>query len=431
MNHHKRAPILCLAILLLAPAAGFAGEGFGWPKKRTVQLQRQRPADVYLAGTRIAIRPSGKGGDVERQLSSWLESELLRNDSRLEVAEPPDTEIEVEVLQDDHNASWENRTVTKQVEAGKDSKGKTIWRSQEVSVRYEVIHYLLSVSYKVTDAHRGASLDSGNLSFPFDKDYEEGHGAPERSALVGMAISNVSSQIARRLTPTAEQVGVLLPQGSLKELARLAEANLWDRYLEGLERLPRRPDREDESYRQFALGIAYEALGYRAEDTETALRYLEQASTHYNAAVEGNPGEKYFTQSYDGGFVGQFFKGERAMAPMDRVRSALVQYQRLVELQQLQDEASTTVASTAGSKGTLDSSTGGNPGSDALTNRSVIEMSQAGLPEDVILTAVKSAPSTAFDLSPTGLVELARGKVSHSVIQQLQTLAGASKPKGK
>ena len=62
-----------------------------------------------------------------------------------------------------------------------------------------------------------------------------------------------------------------------------------------------------------------------------------------------------------------------------------------------------------------------------MTNDDVIAMVTAPLSDEVILNAIKQAPSTAFDVSPTALIALKKAKVSDSVIAAMQT-AGTPKP---
>jgi len=416
---------LTLGVLgIICPVVSYADEGFGMTKAN-VFLERLRPADVFIPGTEIDVRASGEGegSDVERRLVSSLESQLLGNDLRLSRAiDQPSTVIEVAILDSNGDSRWESRQVSRMVAAGKDSKGKTRYESRKVTVRYKIVSYFLSLSFQVQDMKSGRTLDADTVEYDFKKEYEDGKGALEKAQLEGLAIQDVSQRIAQRLTPTAERIGVLLPKKSFKDYINLAEAGLWNRYLEALERLPARPNRKDEAYRQYAMGVAYEALGYGVEDPETAIRYLEQATEQYNAAIEGNPAEKYFTGGFEGsGFFAGLKKGwaggdgeaKQAMAPIERVRSALEQYQRVIEYRE-----KNVILAQAGARA-LEADAGDD---DRITNRSIIEMAAAGLSDDVILAALKHAEAMDFDTSPRGLIELAKGNVSERVIQYLQEI---------
>lgn len=422
-----RRPLALCGIALFLAAPSFAGEGFGTFKKRMAALERITPPAVRIDGTKIAVKTKAQGGDksgLADSLASLLESKILNADPRLSAApNSPDTLIEVNIVDNQGSDKTENRTENQIVDNGKDAKGKRQYKTVQASVSYRVVKYHLGVAYKVQDARSHKSLYANTLSLNLGGEFREGTDAPEISALQGQGAETMAHDIAVRLTPSIEQVGVLLPRGSLDDIANLAEAKLWNKYLEALESMPAKAKGEDESYRQYAMGLAYEALGYSAEDPGTALKYLQQASIHYNSALEANPKEKYFSLPYDRtNFNLPFLSGGDKMmtkqtfaAPPERVRAALVKYQRTKELQA---EQPTQIAAN-GSKSLA--------GADALDNAAVIDMVKADLGDDVILTALGSAERTSFDVSPHGLIELSQAKVSKKVIQRMQTLAAKKK----
>jgi len=426
---------LAVAALLWAPPV-FAREGFGGMSKTTVELVRVRPADVYVPGKRIAVRSSGqgKGGDIERQLVASLESEILGNDPSFKLdSERPETVVEVAVLANDTSERWENRSELRMVQVGTDSDGDPQFAMREVNVRYKVVNQAFKTAFKVLDQRRGTSLVADNIVIEHEQAYEDGVGAPERSQLELSAVQQVVEDISSRLTSTSESIGVLIPKGSLKPLINLAKSGLWNRYLEAVEGMPEKSDPEAESYRQYAMGVAYEALGYAAEEPEISLSYLEQSASHYNRAIELNPSQKHFTSSFEeSGFLtglrntASIFTGKQdeverkeAASPIERVSSALEQYQRLIDFTDVGDRRAATAS---GAKGGLD----GGPAADAVTNTSIIEMSRAGLPEEVILTTLETAEARTLDASPEALIALAEAKVSPKIIQRVQKLATKS-----
>ena len=245
---------------------------------------------------------------------------------------------------------------------------------------------------------------------------------PRSSTWRGSAISQVVDRIARRITPTRETIYVLVPKGSLEALGALAEAGQWNLYLEALEKRQPSPKPVDDSYRQYALGTAYEALGYAADEADVTLKYLEQASVYYGKAIETNPGEKYFSKEYES-FVGNLLKGDRQIPPpLQRVQSALVSYRRLEDFR---DNYESLLASKAVEDAkSLES---GDGGGEAMDNAAVISMSQAGLDFDIILKAIDSTPRHQFDVSSQGLIELATAKVDKRIIQRIQEVASGKK----
>jgi hypothetical protein len=437
-----RSRLLYLAISTVAVLGWASGspaeakEGFGLTKK-TAALVRVNPPKVFLMGTRIDVSASSQ--DAENQslaetIRSQLESGLINADSRLTADKlKPEILVEVAVLQNDYNEEWQKRKEIQRKKVGKDEKGKPIYQEYEVMVDYKIVTYAFRASYKVSDLVKGTTLDGDNVRFDSRNQFREGNGAPEKFNLENSGAAAVVAQVVPRLTPSREKIGVLLPKGSLETYLRLAENGLWNQYLEALEGAPAKPSPTEESYRQYALGTAYEALGYAAEDAETTLKYLQQAATYYNKALESNPQEKFFSKPYD-----SFFTSKSAPAPVERVREALVDYRRLKDFRDNYDKLQAAKAApppqTDGSKTlTATAAPGTQPAVEAIDNEAVIRMVRSGLPDDIVLKSINSAPRYNFDASPGGLVALAEAKVSPRLIERIQEIAarGNAAPKAK
>ncbi|HEV7765437.1 MAG TPA: hypothetical protein VGQ76_10580 [Thermoanaerobaculia bacterium] len=415
------ALLLATVMLAIAPPI-VAGEGFGMMKK-TAKLTRVHPPQVFIMGTRVAIRASSSGNRdamAAQRLQSQLESELLGANTRLKLdASSPDATIDVAVLQNDYSEEWVEREGTRQVKTGsKDSKGKDIYREERFKYRVKIVKHTFGTSFKVHDTRADRSLAADTTNRPFSQEFVEGNGAPDAASLENDGIRAVVADLVHRLAPTREVIGVLLPKGSMEKYISLADAGLWTKYLDSLEKMPPLAKTTDEAYRQYAMGVAHEALGYGAEEADTTLKYLEQASVHYNNAIDAHPKENYFTKSYDA-----IFTSKTAAAPLTRVQSALVQYQRMKEFTEA--IAARSSGTTTGSKGDLGTAVD----ADALTNASVIEMLRAGLNEEVIFTSINSAKKTSFDVSPKGLIQLAEARASKKLIQHIQFVAGGGQAK--
>ncbi len=415
-------PVLLGLALALTPTAHAKGkEGFGMMSKKTARLTRVSPPEVFLMGVKIDVVTTSIGSSTttaSQRLADQLESELISRDRRLR-AEPstPETRVDVNVLESRGSETWENREVTRIFQVGKDAKGKPVYESRQVTVPFKLVKHSFSASYTVTDLVKNSSLVADTIRITYDKDFEEGTNAPALFTLENEAVDSAVDQIARRITPTSEVIGVLLPKGSFEELANLAIGGQWNRYLEALEAMPPRPGAADDAYRQYAIGTAYEALGYASEEADVTLRYLEQADVHYGKAIDGNPGEKFFLKPYDA-----IFTSKRGEAPLDRVRQALVGYRRIKDFQEryasLQANAEAQVAAKSLEQEKAVAGMG---------NAAVIQMVEAGLPEEVILNAIDTAPEHNFDVSPKGLIELSTGRVGKSILLHIQKLANGKK----
>jgi tetratricopeptide (TPR) repeat protein len=401
---------------------------FGWTKK-TATLVRVSPPKVFLMGTRINVKATSQNPAnqaLAEKIRSQLESSLISSDNRLTAdAAKPEVLVDVTVLQNDFSENTSKRQETQQRQVGKDAKGKPVYQSYDVMVDYKTVSYAFGASYKVNDLVKGTSLDADTVRFALNKDYREGSGAPEKFSLESSGAESVVNKIVPRLTPTREKIGVLLPKGALETYVPLGENGLWSKYLEALSGLHENPKPVEESYRQYALGTAYEALGYAADDPDTTLKYLEQAASCYNRAIEANPGEKFFSKPYE-----SLFGGKTAAAPLDRAKQALGDYRRIKEFKESYEKMQVAAKSAPpeGEK-SLDHPVSG--ASDAIDNAAVIQMVRSGLSEDIIVTSIDSSPHCNFDVSPKGLVELSQAKVSSSLIHRMQEIAAKGKDAGK
>jgi hypothetical protein len=225
----------------------------------------------------------------------------------------------------------------------------------------------------------------------------------------------------------------LVPKGSFEDFINLAEAGLWSRYSETIEARSALPNPMEEAYRQYALGVSYEALAYGADTTETTLRYLEQAAQHYNSAVSLNPKEDYFSKAYEGSFLSSVGRsslnalregsGQPAIdasrrqvaAPLQRVQTAMKKYQTLLS----QNEIRSANEGGVGAKA-LVAGPGVSPG---MTNGDVISMIKGGVPEEIVLNAIENAEECSFDTSPAGLIELSKAKIGKEILKRIQAKA--------
>lgn len=426
----KKWSFVLAYVLIFQALPATAGEGFGTFKKDLIRLERINPPEVYIRGTRLGVTVTAQDRqwqDLGERLRSALESEMLNADRRLS-SEPtsPETVIELTVIENSAGEEWRSQEEVFKEQVGKDNKGKPVYRDVTKTVRYKSVSARMGAAFKVQELRSKRTLAADTVRYTFSQEFREGKDAPDSAGLEGQGINWVVGRIVLRLAPSKEVIGVLVPRGSLEVSSNLAKARLWSKYQESLEALGILPDSEAESYRQYALGLAYEAQGYGAETTGATLRYLQQAASHYNTALEMNPGEKYFTLPYNRNFLGQMFASDKSLPdtfppPHERVAQSLIKYQRSLEFEEMDVE----VAAEVGAK-----SLAATEAPAALGNREVIDMAVAGLTEDVILTAIQDAAETAFDASPKGLIELSKGGVSKKIIQRIQALA-AKKPAPK
>jgi len=215
--------LLVLALAGIQPAAAKEGFGFAMMKKAAT-VTRTRPPAVFLMGTKIGVKATGATASEEglaQRVRTQLESELLSRDSRLSASPNPDTLVEVSVLQNEGDERWERRRVNRLRKVGTDSKGKPILNMVEVEVNFKIVTHTFSASHKVTDLVKNANLDSDSFQINYEKEFEDGEGAPQMFNLETEAIGRRVESVAQRLTPRNERMGVLLRRLSLQDVVRV------------------------------------------------------------------------------------------------------------------------------------------------------------------------------------------------------------------
>lgn len=424
---------LCASLLFASTLQ--ASEGFGLSKK-SVTLNRSLPAQVRLAGTRIQVRVSAQkkaNAGIAERMRTELEAELLGSDPSLTLESgSPTTVVDVTVLRSDYSDTTENRKETRGQQT--DTSGHNPFKVGvgQASVNYKVVRQTFTVTLKAHDVRANKTLLADTITKNFKESFEDGTASPDATSLEDANMTEAAAEIARRLTPTKESITIMLPKGRLENATPYAEAGMWNKYLDEMLKLPKLTNPIEESYHQYALGVAYEALAYSVEDFDSTLKYLEKAATFYNDAAEANPKEVNFilgskssslfdrAQTTAGHLIPVLaqHKGDKKQpallqAPLGRVQAALVQYQKLKEV--------------LGGVRTGGGSEPGRPASpDTITNDAIIDMLRAGLPEEVIITTIDSSQHRSLDVSPKGLIQLSEAKASASLLHHVQELAAKS-----
>ncbi|MCP3960215.1 MAG: hypothetical protein GY719_20415 [bacterium] len=433
-----RALVFAIVALMLPLPATAAKEGFG-KKRKILQLSRINPPRVLIRGERVAVEVNAADRsyhDVAQRFRAQLASELVGSDTRFQLdSDRPETLVKVEVLQDEFQTYKEHRQGTQRRKVGEDRNGKAIYRDEKVTITYTTLKHHLRFAYTVTEARDDATLLADSSQVDYSNVVREGATLPTQAEIEGSSLEKAVNEIVRLLAPTREMIEVLLPKGTLAEQISFAEAGLWNRYSESLETMPPLPAAQDDSYRQYGIGLAYEALGYGAESPETTLRYLEKAAEQYNLALNANPGEKYFSQPFEGSFFGILGRKtlgslSRALGgrgestadqstsrrsippPVQRVETSLAKYRALF------DQSKELQVSSAGGARSM---AGEENNENAVTNELVIEMVEAELDEAIIMTAIEDALGCAFDQSPMGLIQLKKAGVPSSIISKIQS----------
>jgi hypothetical protein len=390
--------------------------------RKKIVLQRKLPPTGHIEGTTfdVKVEATGLQPDLATDLTSTLESMLIRNDSRLRSEDVhPDTVIHCRIT----SYATPPPQMTSQAVVGKGATGKTGLQNQPMMR----VTGLLTVSFQAKD-HAGRSLAADNVTAKFDQEYsstgaqqsmlhsmthtvthltkggQDDDTPPTTADLHNRLIQGAAQQITAHLVNTTEQVEVYLAKGGgLDQADKLIEEKLWSRALEQLETMKPFDTHEEDAYRLYDLGVVNEALAYQAEDIEKARKDLQEASIDYGKAIDSKPSEKYFLQ------------------PQTRIDTALAHYKVLGDQKAPMTSTATTARTPTTSAKSAPSTTAAV--SDAITNDQVISMVAAGMDEANIIDTIQHAKSVDFDLSVQGQVELAKSKVSGRIITAMKTRA--------
>lgn len=428
MRLTKRRQIFALLTIGFVAATGADAQSFGTLAfKDKVTLVRRLPAAVHLTGATIKVKVTGHDdqSDLIHDLQGLLETELLKDDPQLRVDEgSAATLISCQITSFAHPQP----TVTTKPSM---AVGKTPSRPQT----YTRITGELGVAFQAKSSS-GQTLTSDNVHAKYDNVFDSngnttsngikgtmnsawgklkgGAGSedlnpPTDAELRSKLIQDAVRQIAEHIVNTKETIEVYLARekGALDDGDKQAQVGLWQRALESYETATPNPKPQDDAYRLYNVGVAYEALAYAAEDEKTAMKYLDEAAIDYGKAVDAKPAEKYFLE------------------PQKRIETAIAHYKMLEE--QKNQKAAPAVA--AKSKAPEAPAGSENPAlaKKALTNAQVVAMVKAGMEDDTVASTIRSVRAVNFDLSASGQQELTSGGVSAKVLAAMKARA-ARKP---
>lgn len=421
MSRVSRILVLaCLGAGALA-ATPCSSQGFGASKLR-VTLERKLPALVHLPGNviKLTVSTADEDGTLPYDFQALLETELLKDDPALQEDDNAPLLINCQITEYSHP----DPIVTERIEPGVSLSGVT--KTSE----FTRITGQLNVSFQARTA-AGAVLISDNVSATYDQEFDSAgnsasHGVlgsvtgtfgrlkgggrsedvnpPTPSELRSRLIQDAVQQIAEHLVDTDEKIDVLLAQksGPLDEGDKAAQTGLWQRALETFETASPFPRPEEDAYRLYNIGVAYEALAYEAADEKTAMKYLDQAAINYGKAIDAKPGEKYFVE------------------PQKRIETAIAHYKEL-EQEQARDKAAQQAANAPPPPPPP-------PAPKALTNTQILAMVKSGIDDATIVQAIRGADLVDFDLSAAGRHELTSNGVSMKVLLAMKTQAAKKPP---
>jgi tetratricopeptide (TPR) repeat protein len=424
MSRSARIVLLFSMSVGLLPAAPAGAQGFGANKEK-VTLHRKLPAVVHLPGDTIKVvinsSDAEEDGALPYDFQALLETELLKDDPNLREDDSPAAEIICEITEYSHpDPEYTNKLAPAAALGG--SQIASIAKAGIV----ERITGKLNVSFQAKDAN-GHTLISDNVESTYDREFDSAgnstahgvfgevkgtlshakggqkseDGPPTAAELRSRLIIDAVQQIAEHVVNSDESIDVLLARkdGPLEEGDKDAETGLWERALETFETAPAFPKPDEDAYRLYNIGVAYEALAYEADDEKAVMKYLDQAAINYGKAIDAKPAEKYFVE------------------PQKRIETAIAHYKELdLEKQRDAEKAKTQAVDAENSK------------AQGLTNDQVIAMVKSGMDDATVIQAIRGASAVNFDLTPAGQKALATGGISVHLLAEMKVQAAKKPP---
>jgi hypothetical protein len=258
---------------------------------------------------------------------------------------------------------------------------------------------------------KSSDVATGSIDQQFREKYGDGESSRAPSDVEDELMHDAARVIVAHLVPTNDRVSVLLPRSTFEKFIPLAESGEWDRYLAAVEGVPANRNLKDEAYRQYAMAVAKEALGYLNDDRKAALALLRNSVALYEQAISMNGNEELFRK----GYVSLLSSGSIGV-PLARANESLARYEKW-----------TSPGSTRVTSRDPDPEPDAEPDpapKNGMRNQTVIDLAKAGLSDENIKLAIDGAEHTAFDVTPAGLIALAKGGVSKSVIAHMQKRQG-------
>ncbi len=413
-------------------AAPIHAQGFGGTKQQ-VTLQRKLPAIIHLPGDtiKVSVTTADEDGALPYDFQALLETELLKDQPNLRIDDNPAVFINCNITEYSHpDPVYTQRGVS----GSTGSAIGDIVNGAAKATSTERITGEMYVSFQAKTPD-GKMLISDNVSSTYDREFDSAgnsaeHGVmgsvtgtfgrmkggkkseqinpPTPAELRSILINGTVQQIAEHVVDTDEKIDVLLAQknGVLDEGDKQAEAGLWERALETYETAQPFPKPEEDAYRLYNVGVAYEALAYQADDEKTAMKFLDQASVNYGKAADAKPAEKYFVE------------------PQKRIETAITHYKQLDE-----EAAREKAAAAAAAQAALNPPKPPAPPvapvttPKGLSNAQVIDMVKSGMADDTIILTIRGAKLVNFDLTAAGQQALKTNGVSAPVVTAMKTRA--------
>ena len=414
----------CLSLAICAPAFAFE-RAPGDPSRPAAQSSSDRKAvieirtspAIYLPGPTFKVEVNSVKQVTPRVLEflqQTIEQTLLRNEPRLRVAQTaPDTLIVCTITDLTVSSGVETRIRQEYQKTGEKvyadpttgitTRTEDLYSWVDVAFRAMAFDGRLTVKCDVTDSATGILLYSDRFDAAYtdarDIGMLQAHSVDDLNAIYLKLADKAASLILEKLSPRVSSGIVAVPEGRLKEAGKLMERGLWSEALALLSSMPVHRNPKEDAYRFYGIGLAHEALAYKAADQRETKRELQQAVENYQRAVEIKPTEDAFWKPRN-----------RAEFVLWQTNGLLAQIQAIEEAKRL------------GSKTLAGPDRIALAATDprVLTNETIVGLMRAGRSSDYIAASIEHAAETRFDLSEVEVLKLRRVGVNKSVLRAME-----------
>ncbi len=393
-------------------ATAWAGPGFGTLRKKYIVLKTREPASVRLANTSIAFVGSSTNKEyapVQESLLATLETELVSNEKTLakkDSAKAADWTLNLKVT------GYANPNAQQRTEAaGKSTNTYTRWNGS------------LNVAYQVLD-HEGRVHDANNVSSVYNKEFNNAASSgilskipktvsrkpatpeviphtPEdvKQIMIKEVVQHIASNLGN--TTKSLQVEVAVGDEHLNRAAEFMDKQLWARAVDDLEKIPVYPKPEEEAYRQYDLGLAYEAMSYDSKKESEQRDNISKAAEYYDQSLLLNTKEKYFVEA------------------VARTKDSIARFKALDMQQASQKKPAAGGVPQRNTTGAADTNN-----APTIKVGDVIEMFSSGVPEDQIIDIIRNSPVVYNPRDKDTVMAVAKAKLPMAIQNELRKRSG-------
>jgi hypothetical protein len=392
--------ILTFNCTLFFQSSSASAQGFGSHKMKMFLYPKQPPR-VFPPSAKfiVQLHPQAIINQQNlRQIQKSLEKTLAGYDLRFNsVVAKPDIIISCVIPELNAFSTYETHYTLEQGDLSAEVDIKSPIGSTLQPYRLTVLEGHLTVNYSAREAATGKTLDADTLKLDFKQGYERN--PPQITDLYNLLIDNLAHMVASRFVPDFHSVEVPLAKGKLKHASELLQKGCWNSAIDELHSLPQFIKADEEAFRLYTLGIAYEGLAYETPYLNPTRDYLEKALRYYEEAKRHQATEATFQTSSN--------RVVKLLNEYRRIEIFIRAYEKSEHQKELETSIINKIQTRHGKAG-------------FINNNTIISMVKSALPEKEVIESIANVRSRYFDLSPQGMSALTKAGVKAQVIDAMR-----------